>query len=72
MGKGDAGNRSACFFCAFYTMVFADFFIQEVFWRHPKSYELLDFVIGVYGTYVLIKLVDKVLKSIEKILHFQK
>ena len=53
-------------FVHFVPWVFADFFIQEVFWRHPKSYELLDFVIGVFGTYVLIKLVDKVLKSIEK------
>ena len=53
-------------FVHFVPWVFADFFIQEVFWRHPKSYELLDFIIGVFGTYVLIKLVDKVLKSIEK------
>ena len=53
-------------FIRFLPWVFADFFIEEVFWRHPKSYLSLHFMIACIGGYVLIKLVDKLLKSVER------
>lgn len=53
-------------FVHFVPWVMADFFIKEIFWRHPKSYEILDFIIMMIGTYVLVKLVDKLLKSVER------
>ena len=53
-------------FIRFLPWVFADFFIEEVFWRHPKSYLILHFMIACIGGYVLIKLVDKLLKSVER------
>lgn len=53
-------------FIHFLPWVFADFFIEEVFWRHPRSYQILHFIIAGIGVYALIKLVDKLLKSIER------
>lgn len=53
-------------FVHFLPWVFADFFIEEVFWRHPRSYEILHFIISGGAVYVLIKLVDKLLKSVER------
>ncbi len=54
------------YFIRFLTWVFEDFFIEEVFWRHHKSYLILNFMIACIGGYVLIKLVDKLLKSVER------
>ena len=53
-------------FIRFLPWVFADFFIEEVFWRQTKSYLILHFMIACIGGYVLIKLVDKLLKSVER------
>lgn len=53
-------------FIRFLPWIFADFLIEEIFWRHPKSYQTLHLIITMAGSYVLIKLVDKILKSIEK------
>lgn len=53
-------------FVHFVPWVFADFFIQEIFWRHPKSYYLLELIITIFATWVLVTLVNKILKSIER------
>lgn len=59
-------NEVHAYFVRFLPWVFADFFIEEIFWRHPKSYQTLHFIVTMMGTYVLIKLVDKILKSVER------
>lgn len=53
-------------FVHFVPWIFADFFIREIFWRHPKSYEILDFIIAILGTYVLVRLINRVLQSVER------
>lgn len=53
-------------FVHFVPWLFADFFIKEIFWRHPKSYYILDLIIAILGTWVLVNLINRILKSIER------
>ena len=44
----------------------AHLFIKDIFWRHPKSYQLLDSIVSIFGAVVFIKLIDTLLRSVEK------
>lgn len=50
------------------SLTFADFVIEEIFWRHPKSYEILNFIIIILSIAISIRIVNRILKSIEKYL----
>lgn len=50
------------------SLTFADFVIEKIFWRHPKSYEILDFIIVVLSIVILIRMVNRLLLSVEKYL----
>lgn len=50
------------------SLTFADLVIEEIFWRHPKSYEILDFIIVALSIVISIRIVNRLLKSVEKYL----
>ncbi|MBP7173941.1 MAG: mechanosensitive ion channel [Cloacibacterium sp.] len=53
-------------FAHFVPIAMSDFFIEQIFWRHPKSFFILDMVFTTLGIVVSVMLVDRFLKSIEK------
>ncbi|MDO4763280.1 MAG: mechanosensitive ion channel [Flavobacteriaceae bacterium] len=50
------------------SLTFADLVIEEIFWRHPKSYQVLDFIIVALSIVISIRIVNRLLKSVEKYL----
>lgn len=52
-------------FAHFVPLMLSQYFIQNIFFRHPQSYAFLEVVFGVLGIIILIILINRFLKSIE-------